>query len=199
MDSINDIDAAGVDEVGRGPLAGPVVASCVLLDRNKPIEGLMDSKKLSPKKREYLASIIKEQALAYSLGRAEVAEIDSMNILKASLLAMKRAILALPVKPNKVFVDGNQIFACNIPLEAVIKGDSLIPAISAASIVAKVSRDQEMIALDEVYPEYGFKQHKGYPTKLHLEAIRQYGVTPIHRQSFAPVKAIVSQKLSESA
>lgn len=185
---INDTDLlAGVDEVGRGPLAGPVVAAAVILDPNKPITGLIDSKKLSQKKREFLAEEIKSKALAWSLGRAEVEEIDELNILQASLLAMKRAIESLQTEPDMVVVDGLYTPEVVYKKEAIIKGDSLIPAISAASIIAKVARDDEMINFDEIYPGYGFSSHKGYPTKQHIESLERLGVTVIHRRSFAPV------------
>ena len=182
---------AGVDEVGRGPLAGPVVAAAVILDRNKPIDGLDDSKKLTHKKRVYLAEQIKLNALNWSLGKAEVVEIDELNILQASLLAMKRAVDALSISPDYVVVDGN--FTPDIAYEkqAIIKGDSLVPAISAASIIAKVARDEEMIQFDNIYPGYGFSSHKGYPTKQHIESIEKLGVTEIHRRSFAPVARFI--------
>lgn len=178
---------AGVDEVGRGPLAGPVIAAAVILDPDRPIEGLRDSKKLSEKRRDELDQVIREQALAFAIGRAEAEEIDRINILQASLLAMKRAIEALEKTPARVLVDGIHAPLVIMPVETIIKGDSKIPEISAASIIAKVARDREMMRFDEVYPEYGFASHKGYPTRLHLEAIRTYGVLPIHRKSFRPV------------
>lgn len=179
---------AGVDEVGRGPLAGAVVAAAVIFDPKYPILGLKDSKKLSEKKREALYEEITQHALAYALGRAEVDEIDTLNILQASLLAMKRAVMALPVQPTICMIDGNSCPELLMPCEAIIKGDSLIPEISAASIVAKVTRDREMLAFDKRYPGYGFAKHKGYPTPLHLQALAQYGILPIHRRSFGPVK-----------
>jgi ribonuclease HII len=178
---------AGVDEVGVGPLAGPVVACAVILDSKKPIIGLADSKKLSEKKRELLCEIIQNNCLAWAIGRAEVAEIDTINILQASLLAMKRAVEALKIKPDWLKVDGRFCPKVNFPAEAIIKGDSLIPAISAASIIAKVIRDHEMVKYDEIYPQYGFAKHKGYGTKAHLLALKQFGKTPIHRNSFSPV------------
>ena len=185
---INSLDSvAGVDEVGRGPLAGPVVAAAVMLDPNVSINGLKDSKKLSHKKRLILSDIIKSKSLAWSLGRAEVEEIDNINILQASLLAMKRAIEALAEKPKLVAVDGNIIPKVNFKTIAIIKGDSLISSISAASIIAKVSRDNEMVKFDDKYPGYGFSSHKGYPTKQHIEALVRLGITKIHRRSFAPV------------
>lgn len=178
---------AGVDEVGRGPLVGAVVTAAVILDPNNPIEGLADSKKLSEKRRLLLAEEIKAKALAWSLGRAEVEEIDELNILHATMLAMQRAVAGLSIQPDFVLVDGNRIPQLPMPAQAVVKGDSLVAEISAASILAKVSRDQEMLALDQQYPEYGFAKHKGYPTKLHFEMLEQFGVTPFHRKSFAPV------------
>ncbi len=182
---------AGVDEVGRGPLAGPVVAAAVILDPSRPIEGLADSKKLSEKKREALELIIKQRALAWSLGRAEVDEIDHLNILQASLLAMKRAVESLAIPPSHALVDGNRCpdLACSV--QAIVGGDSSEPAISAASIIAKVARDREMKELDIKYPGYGLAKHKGYPTKAHIEALQQLGVTAIHRRSFGPVKKLI--------
>jgi len=183
---------AGVDEVGRGPLAGPVVAAAVILDPNHPIEGLADSKKLTEKRREKLAVEIRKYALAWALGRAEVEEIDEINILQASLLAMCRAVEALSPVPEHALIDGNRCpegLPCSS--EAIIKGDSKVAAISAASIIAKVARDNEMVELDERYPGYGLAGHKGYPSKAHLEALQQLGVTPIHRRSYAPVRRII--------
>ncbi len=187
------ISIAGVDEVGRGPLAGAVVTAAVILDKHKPIEGLADSKKLSEKKRLLLAEEIKQNSLCYCIARAEYYEIDELNIFHATLLAMKRAVSGLSIIPDKVLVDGK--FCPQIPFacEAVIKGDAKVAAISAASILAKVSRDNEMIALDKVYPGYGFAQHKGYPTKQHIAALEQLGVCPIHRKSFKPVQKIITQ------
>lgn len=179
---------AGVDEVGRGPLAGPVVAAAVILDPNNPIEGLIDSKKLTEKKRELLDVEIREKALSWAIGRAEVEEIDKINILQASLLAMSRAVAQLNVAPELVLVDGNKCPEVNFPVEAIIKGDSLIEAISAASIIAKVSRDHEMVELDASYPGYGLAKHKGYPTAMHREALIELGVTVIHRRSYKPVR-----------
>ena len=179
---------AGVDEVGRGPLAGPVVSAAVILGDNHGIVGLTDSKKLSAKRREALAIEIKEKAICWSLGRAEVAEIDVINILQASLLSMSRAVDGLATKPDKVMVDGNRLPRLDISAEAIIKGDLLIQEISAASIIAKVSRDTEMTAMAEQYPEYGFERHMGYPTVFHLAALKMYGVCDIHRKSFAPVQ-----------
>ena len=179
---------AGVDEVGRGPLAGPVVAAAVILNTHSPIEGLRDSKVLTKSKRQQLATQIYQHALAYAFGRAEVEEIDNINILQASLLAMQRAISQLEIAPTQVLVDGKFCPKINYPVEAIIRGDQFIPEISAASIIAKVTRDQEMIELDKIYPGYGFAQHKGYPTKAHLEAIHTLGICAIHRRSFKPVK-----------
>lgn len=183
---------AGVDEVGRGPLVGAVVTAAVILDPERPITGLADSKKLSEKKRLLLAEEIKEKALAWSLGRAEAAEIDQLNILQATMLAMCRAVQGLHIQPDFVLIDGNRIpAALNIAAQAVVKGDSLVAEISAASILAKVARDQEMLLLHQKYPQYGFDRHKGYPTKLHLEALEKYGILSEHRQSFAPVKKYI--------
>jgi len=183
---------AGVDEAGRGPLAGPVVAAAVILHPDISIEGLTDSKKLSEKKREALFDEICEKAVSYAIARAEVQEIDSLNILQASLLAMKRAVEALTVTPVEVLIDGNKCPQLDLPMRAIVGGDLLIPQISAASILAKVTRDREMIAMDEQYPGYGLAKHKGYPTKQHLAALRELGVTKLHRQTFAPVKAITT-------
>ena len=183
---------AGVDEVGRGPLVGAVVTAAVILDPNNPIEGLGDSKKLSETKRLLLAQEIKQKALAWSLGRAEPAEIDDLNILHATMLAMQRAIKSLKIRPHFVLVDGNRIPDLDIPTQAIVKGDSLVPEISAASILAKVARDAEMLALDKQFPQYAFAQHKGYPTKLHLQKLAEFGVLPQHRRSFAPVRKLVS-------
>jgi len=185
---------AGVDEVGRGPLAGPVVAAAVILDPDRPIEGLADSKKLSEKKREAMDLIIRENAMAWSLGRAEVEEIDRINILQASLLAMKRAVESLPILPDHALVDGNRCpdLACSV--EAIVGGDSSEPVISAASIIVKVARDREMMELDLLYPGYGLARHKGYPTKVHLQALQELGVTEVHRRSFGPVKRLSCSK-----
>lgn len=191
------IDLAGVDEVGRGPLAGDVVAAAVILDPDQPIEGLRDSKKLSEKRRVELAVEIKAGALAWSVARASVAEIDEINILQASLLAMHRAVAALDPQPGFVLVDGNRLPRWPYAAEAVVKGDDRVPAIAAASILAKVQRDEELIALEQVYPGYGFAGHKGYPTAAHLRALRELGVTPIHRRSFAPVKNLLAESAAE--
>ncbi|QLD34244.1 ribonuclease HII [Mannheimia varigena] len=182
---------AGVDEVGRGPLVGAVVTAAVILDPNNPIEGLMDSKKLSEKKRLALAEEIKAKALSWSLGRAEPAEIDELNILHATMLAMQRAVAGLHIQPDFILVDGNHPPQFSVPTQAVVKGDSLVAEISAASIIAKVARDQEMDELDKQFPQYGFAKHKGYPTKLHFEKLIEFGATPYHRKSFAPVKKVL--------
>lgn len=182
---------AGVDEVGRGPLVGAVVTAAVILDPNQPIEGLADSKKLSEKRRIALAEEIKAKALSWSLGRAEPEEIDRLNILHATMLAMQRAVAGLAIAPDFILVDGNRIPQLPMPAQAVVKGDSLVAEISAASILAKVARDLEMAELDKQYPAYGFAQHKGYPTKLHFEKLAELGATPFHRKSFAPVAKIL--------
>ncbi|MFZ7202787.1 ribonuclease HII [Avibacterium avium] len=184
---------AGVDEVGRGPLVGAVVTAAVILDPNNPIEGLTDSKKLSHKKRLSLAEEIKQKAKAWALGRAEPEEIDELNILHATMLAMQRAVNQLKITPHFVLVDGNRIPPLPMPAQAVVKGDSLVAEISAASILAKVARDLEMEELDKRYPQYAFAQHKGYPTKLHLEKLAEHGVLPQHRRSFAPVKKLITE------
>lgn len=183
---------AGTDEAGRGPLAGDVVAAAVILDPTRPILGLADSKRLTEKKREALYVEIIDKALAYGIASATTAEIDEINILHASMLAMSRAVSLLSVQPEHVLVDGNRIppnLPC--PAEAVVKGDARHAAISAASILAKVTRDRGIVKAAETYPEYGFEKHKGYPTPQHLEAIRLYGITPMHRRSFGPVKKIL--------
>lgn len=188
----NDVLLAGVDEVGRGPLVGAVVTAAVILDPRRPILGLNDSKKLSASQREHLAEQIRERALAWALGRAEPAEIDQINILKATMLAMQRAVAALPITPTSVLIDGNRCPALPMPAQAVVKGDATVPAISAASILAKVARDAEMQALELQHPGYGFAKHKGYPTPAHLEALQRLGPLPEHRRSFAPVRALLS-------
>ncbi|WBM69946.1 ribonuclease HII [Buttiauxella sp. WJP83] len=179
---------AGVDEVGRGPLVGAVVTAAVILDPLNPIVGLADSKKLSEKRRLALYDEITEKALAWSLGRAEPEEIDQLNILHATMLAMQRAVAGLAVVPEYVLIDGNRCPALPMPSLAVVKGDSRVAEISAASIIAKVTRDREMTELDLCYPQYGFAQHKGYPTAFHLEKLAEHGATEHHRRSFAPVK-----------
>ncbi|EGT5186152.1 ribonuclease HII [Cronobacter sakazakii] len=179
---------AGVDEVGRGPLVGAVVTAAVILDPLKPIVGLADSKKLSEKRRLALFDEIQEKAIAWSLGRAEPHEIDELNILHATMLAMQRAVAGLAVTPEYVLVDGNRCPALPMPSMAVVKGDSRVAEISAASILAKVTRDAEMAELDLTFPQYGFAQHKGYPTAFHLERLAEHGATAHHRRSFAPVR-----------
>ncbi|MDG4562460.1 MAG: ribonuclease HII [Candidatus Competibacter sp.] len=188
---------AGVDEVGRGPLAGPVVAAAVILDPARPIAGLADSKKLSPARRERLTLDIRANALAWALGRAEVAEIDRLNIFQASLLAMLRAVEALPMTPDRVLVDGKHCPPLACPCTAIVKGDATVPAISAASILAKVARDTELRELHDRYPRYDFARHKGYPTAIHREALRRYGPCPEHRRSFAPVAAALQAAIVE--
>ncbi|HDX1192330.1 TPA: ribonuclease HII [Pasteurella multocida] len=183
---------AGVDEVGRGPLVGAVVTAAVILDPHQPILGLNDSKKLSEKKRLLLAGEIKQKALAWSLGRAEAEEIDQLNILHATMLAMKRAVENLKIQPHFVLVDGNRVPELMIPAQAIVKGDGLVAEISAASILAKVARDQEMAELDKRYPEYAFAQHKGYPTALHLAKLAELGPLAQHRRSFAPVRKLLN-------
>ncbi|HEB96718.1 MAG TPA: ribonuclease HII [Sedimenticola thiotaurini] len=186
---------AGVDEVGRGPLAGPVVAAAVILDPGRPIAGLDDSKRLTERRREELAQVIRERALCWALGRAEVEEIDRLNILQASLLAMRRAVEALRPVPAHALIDGNRCPA-ELPCsaKAVVGGDGRVPVIGAASILAKVARDREMVALDRRFPGYGLARHKGYPTKQHLQALAELGVTGIHRRSFGPVRRILEAR-----
>ncbi|NDJ81841.1 ribonuclease HII [Vibrio campbellii] len=179
---------AGVDEVGRGPLVGDVVTAAVILDPNNPIEGLNDSKKLSEKKRLALLPEIKEKALAWAVGRCSPEEIDELNILQATMVAMQRAIEGLKVQPDLALIDGNRCPELPMDSQAVVKGDLRVAEISAASIIAKVVRDQEMEELDKQYPQFGFAKHKGYPTKAHFEAIEQHGVISEHRKSFKPVK-----------
>jgi len=185
---------AGVDEVGRGPLAGPVISAAVILDPACAIPGLADSKVLSEKRRKALYGLIRERALCWAIGRAEVEEIDTLNILHASLLSMRRAVLALTIKPQKVLVDGNRCPDLPYPSEAIIKGDSSVKAISAASVIAKVTRDREMRDLHDQYPDYGFDRHKGYPTRLHRECLIKFGATAHHRKSFRPVREALSAK-----
>lgn len=174
----------GTDEAGRGPLCGPVVAAAVILPRDIEIEGLNDSKKLTEKKREKLFDIIKEKAVAYAIAEASPAEIDEINILNASMLAMKRAIEALPVKADFALIDGNCSRGFDIPTETIVKGDSISASIAAASILAKVTRDRQCLELDRIYPQYNIAKHKGYPTKEHMDAVRKYGPAPIYRMSF---------------
>jgi len=182
----------GVDEAGRGPLAGPVVAAAVILDPGQPITGLADSKQLSTRARDELASSIRARARAWAVASASVDEIDALNILQATLLAMRRAVTALEVEADLVLVDGVQCPVLDFPVRAVVRGDASIAEISAASILAKVTRDAEMLALHRLHPQYGFDQHKGYPTPAHLAALRAHGVSLVHRRSFGPVRAILS-------
>jgi ribonuclease HII len=184
---------AGVDEVGRGPLVGAVVTAAVILDPAKPILGLADSKKLTEKRREALYVEIKEKALSWSLGRAEPDEIDELNILHATMLAMQRAVAGLHITPDMVLIDGNRCPTLPMASQAVVKGDSKVAEISAASILAKVTRDREMVELDLQFPDYGFAKHKGYPTPVHLESLAKLGATPHHRRSFAPVRRALGQ------
>lgn len=179
----------GVDEAGRGPLAGPVYAAAVILDPRRPIAGLADSKKLTEKKRDRLAGEIRETALAWAVCHAEVAEIDRLNILQATLLAMKRAVEQLSTVPHQVLIDGNRCPALSIPAQAIVRGDDSVAAISAASILAKTTRDAVMLELHQTYPQYGFDRHKGYGTADHLAALQRHGACPAHRLSFAPVRA----------
>ncbi|MES3010186.1 MAG: ribonuclease HII [Pseudomonadota bacterium] len=179
---------AGVDEAGRGPLAGPVVAAAVILDDLNPIAGLADSKKLTPLRRERLYDEIRAKALCCSIAEASVEEIDRLNILQATLLAMRRAVLGLRLKPTKVLVDGNRLPVLDVLAEAIVRGDATVPAISAASILAKVHRDRWCAELDAQFPQYGFASHKGYGTAVHLAALRAHGACPQHRHSFAPVR-----------
>ena len=174
----------GTDEAGRGPLCGPVVAAAVILPRDIEIEGLNDSKKLTEKKREKLFDVIKEKAVAYAIAEASPAEIDEINILNASMLAMRRAIEALPIKADFALIDGNCSRGFEIPTETLVKGDAISSSIAAASILAKVTRDRQCVELDRLYPEYGIAKHKGYPTKDHMDAVRKYGPAPIYRMSF---------------
>ena len=182
---------AGVDEVGRGPLAGDVVAAAVILTDSPP-EGVTDSKMLTPERREALAERIRDEAVSWALGRATVAEIDELNILQASLLAMRRAVEALHIQPSLVLVDGNRLPKWPYEARAIVKGDLTEPSIGAASILAKVQRDAEMLALHEHYPAYGFDRHKGYPTKAHLAALETAGISPVHRRSFGPVRRLLA-------
>jgi len=184
---------AGVDEAGRGPLAGRVFAAAVILDPQQPITGLADSKRLSAKRREALSLLIQQQAIAWAIASASVEEIDRLNILHASLLAMQRAVAQLDPVPQQVLVDGNHCPKLEIPTQAIVKGDASVAAISAASILAKVARDAELIALDQRYPQYGFAQHKGYPTAAHRQALQEHGACPEHRRSFAPVRELLAQ------
>lgn len=192
----------GVDEAGRGPIAGPVFAAAVILDPDRPVDGLRDSKKLSEKRRDELSCEIRERALAWAIAQCSVEEIDTLNILQASMLAMKRAIEKLAVLPGQALIDGNRCpKGLAIPATAIVRGDDKVPAISAASILAKTARDAVMLDLHEQYPEYGFDRHKGYPTAFHLEQLKRYGVSPVHRKSYAPVRKIldtVRQELTDN-
>lgn len=183
----------GVDEAGRGPLAGPVYAAAVILDPHNPLEGLADSKKLTEKARGRLAPLIRERALSWAVASASVEEIDALNILQATLLAMRRAITALSLQPGEVLIDGTQCPRIALPVRAVVKGDSSVPAISAASILAKTTRDAEMLRLHALHPEYGLGRHKGYPTAAHLAALRKHGVIGIYRRSFGPVRDLLGE------
>jgi ribonuclease HII len=185
---------AGVDEAGRGPLAGPVYAAAVILDPARPIEGLADSKKLSAKTRERLAALIRSRALAWSVAASSVAEIDTVNILQASLLAMRRAVEALMPQPDAIEVDGLHCPNVAMPARAIVRGDSSVAAIAAASILAKTARDAELLRLAALYPQYGLDRHKGYPTAMHLAALQKHGVAIIHRRSFAPVRRLLEGK-----
>jgi ribonuclease HII len=184
---------AGVDEAGRGPLAGPVFAAAVILDPQRPIAGLADSKILSAGKRDSLYLLIKEMSLSWSIAQASVEEIDQLNILQATLLAMQRAVNGLSIQPDEVLVDGNRLPAFPMPAQAIVKGDSKVQAISAASILAKVERDKLMVELNLQYPEFSFQVHKGYGTKQHLAEIEQFGVLDVHRRTFNPVKTMLMQ------
>ena len=188
-----NVSIAGVDEAGRGPLAGPVYAAAVILDPARPIEGLADSKKLSEKKRDYLAAAIRERALDWAVASSSVEEIDAINILQASLLAMRRAVEALQPAPTLILVDGLYCPAVAMPARAIVRGDASEPAIAAASILAKTARDAELLRLHAVYPQYGLDRHKGYPTAAHLAALRAHGVAIIHRRSFAPVRRVLAE------
>ena len=183
----------GVDEAGRGPLAGPVFAAAVILDPTKPIIGLRDSKKLSPTRRDELALIIQRDALAWSIAQCSAAEIDALNILQATMLAMRRAIEGLSVAPTLALIDGNRCPVTTIRTEAIVKGDDKVIEISAASILAKTARDALLLEMHARYPQYGFDQHKGYPTALHLARLREHGVTPEHRRSYAPVRELLNE------
>lgn len=182
----------GCDEVGRGAGAAEIYVCACILDPNKPIEGLRDSKKLTPRKRELLAETIKQSAMSWSLAKASLEEVETLNVHHATLLAMKRAVEGLIIKPDRVFIDGIHLPRLDIPAEAIVKGDDIIPAISAASILAKVARDKAMVEYHKLYPEYGFDSHKGYLTKEHMVALRKYGPCPIHRKTYAPIKEVLN-------
>ncbi|MDR1310936.1 MAG: ribonuclease HII [Burkholderiaceae bacterium] len=189
----------GVDEAGRGPLAGPVFAAAVILDPGHPIAGLRDSKRLSEKRRDALAREIRQYAAAWAIAESSVAEIDALNILQATLLAMKRAVESLPLVPAHVLIDGNRAPMLSVPVKTIVGGDDTVPAISAASILAKTARDAALYALHSQYPQYAFDRHKGYPTRLHMEKLRQHGVSPVHRRSYAPVRALVEETAAKGA
>ena len=196
LDLLWPVDAvglmAGVDEAGRGPLAGPVVAAAVILDDQQPITGLADSKKLTARRRDSLYDEIRAKALCCCIAEASVEEIDALNILQATMLAMRRAVEGLRLKPAMVLVDGNRIPVLNVPAQAIVKGDAKVQAISAASILAKVHRDRLCTQLHEAHPQYGFDVHKGYPTAAHLTALREHGATPAHRRTFGPVRLVLA-------
>ena len=196
--TLDDV-VCGVDEAGRGPLAGPVFAAAVILDPARPIEGLRDSKKLTEARRDELAPLIKEHALAWAIAECSHAEIDTLNILQATMLAMRRAVEQLATVPTIALIDGNRCpqFAPHIRAHAVVEGDDKVHAISAASILAKTARDAALVALHETYPQYAFDQHKGYSTALHLARLREHGPSPVHRRSFAPVRALLQPSLIE--
>jgi len=194
LTDIHSGHVAGVDEAGRGPLAGPVIAAAVILDPENPVTGLKDSKQLTPSRREALYLEITHKAIAWEVGRASVEEIDRLNILQATLLAMQRAVVRLSPPARYVLVDGNQCPRLDCPVEAVVGGDSTIAAISAASIIAKVTRDREMVEMDRCYPGYGLARHKGYPSREHLLALQRLGVTPLHRRSYAPVRKLLRKE-----
>lgn len=185
----------GVDETGRGSAISGVWVGACILDPDNPIEGLRDSKKLSAKRREELAKEIKEKALSWSINIASLEEVETLNVLHATLLGMKRSVESLDVKPDKVFVDGNKLPDLDIPAEAIVKGDDLIPAISAASIIAKVERDKVIMELHELYPQYGFDKHKGYLTKGHMAALQEHGPCPIHRKTYGPIRALLEKQI----
>ncbi|MES2148866.1 MAG: ribonuclease HII [Pseudomonadota bacterium] len=188
----DDDIVCGVDEAGRGPLAGPVFAAAVILDPNHPISGLRDSKKLTEARRDELAPLIRKHALAWAVAECSHEEIDTLNILQASLLAMRRAVEALSLAPTVALIDGNRIPVMAIRAVAIIEGDDKVLSISAASILAKTARDAALVRLHQIYPQYGFDQHKGYPTRMHLERLRLHGVSPVHRRSYAPVRALLT-------
>jgi ribonuclease HII len=190
---------AGVDEAGRGPLAGPVVAAAVILDHESPIAGVNDSKKLTPRKREALFDVIRAQSLCFCIAEASAQEIDELNILQATMLAMRRAVEGLRLKPAQVLVDGNRIPVLSVPAEAIVKGDAKVAAIAAASILAKVHRDRLCLAMHDTHPEYGFATHKGYPTADHLAALVQHGACNMHRRSFAPVREALLRAASANS